>query len=145
MGTGPDKQSKKSILYWSPSSELAAFWYDYLAQLGEGKLDLEPVSESTSAGSNSILYVDTQAKEHQGLAALMAVLEDLNQHPFLYRSYRLGSWTKSLFHSLFRFFIRQPKLGLKLSHAFWGSNPKSLKPFWMIYLGLVLYLLYLWL
>tara|TARA_R110002050_G_scaffold122015_3_gene240493 strand:+ start:28111 stop:28569 length:459 start_codon:yes stop_codon:yes gene_type:complete len=141
--------SPNAVLIWDGECEFCAFWISYWQK------KLGPSIAYKTFQSAAVDFPDINPREflvashfiepdggvYRGARSAYRSLSYVGKWKFLDRMYLRQSWFRKLSDKLYYLISHKRSTFFKISKFLYGSDPLSLKPFWVIYLFLLVYLL----
>lgn len=141
----------KPIMVWDGNCGFCAYWTTRWKKITKENINYEPYQ---TAAENFEDIPITHFQEASRLiepggavfsgprSAYRCFTYGKNFWSFLDRWYVQKPWFQRLSDRLYNWVAKNRSTLFSFTKAMYGSNPEETKPFWVIYLGIILYLLY---
>lgn len=87
--------------------------------------------------------IDTKGRVYSGPSSAYRTLYLAGKFKFLDRWYESSGLFQSLSDRLYQFVADRRNLMFRITKLLWGSDPLNTRPFWVIYLVILLYMIYI--
>lgn len=127
--------------YWVTRwQRITGDYIDYLPyhERGEAFPDLEELIFKEASR-----LIDTSGNIYSGPDSAFRSLWIAGKYKWLHQRYRKDSSFQKLTDGLYQFIAQRRNFMFRLTKTLWGSDPLSPKPFWVIYLAVIFYLIYI--
>ncbi len=141
----------KPVMVWDGHCGFCAFWIQYWQKLSKDSFDYIAYQEletrfqdiDRSYFKEAVRFIEEDGLVHSGPGAAYRSLSRLGKLSFLDRWYQKASFFKGFSDGLYQLIANNRSTFFRITKALFGSNPHNLRPFWAIYLFVLLYFLYL--
>lgn len=135
-------------MIWDGHCGFCRYWILYWSKLSGDRIEFLPFQERGDrfADVDELLFkqaarfIEEDGRIYSGPDAAYRSLYYLGRWPFLHRAYQQGGLFRKVSDHLYQFIADHRSFFFKLSKMLFGSNPKNLRPFWAIYLFLLLFI-----
>lgn len=118
--------------------------------MSNGKIDFESFRIASDSFPDikidvfqrAVALITREAQVYLAAAAVFKSFELMGRYCFLNRYYHKYSWFKDSSEAVYRFIADHRNLMMRLTFLFFGRNPKALRPYWLIYLLVLLLALF---
>lgn len=138
-------------MLWDGDCSFCKYWVTRWYQITGNHVDYQPYQEVAKQFpdiegdlfSEASRLIDTDGRIYSGPDSAYRSLWLAGKYKMLHQWYTKDSWFKKFSDVLYQFIAQRRNLMFRLTKALWGSDPNSPKPFWVIYIAVILYLLYI--
>lgn len=140
----------KPLMIWDGECGFCRYWISRWKKITGEKVDYKPYQEVASGiididiihFKRASRLIETDGTIYSGPRSAFRTFTYGSRWAFLDRWYVERKWFTRLSDWLYDKVAKNRNLLFRLTKAFYGSNPDQPRPFWVIYLALVLYLYY---
>lgn len=141
----------KAMMVWDGQCDFCAYWIKYWQSRSGDKIDYAPFQEVASQFRDintrhfllASRLIETDGKIYSGpRSAYRSIKYYSKRWAFLDDWYARKKWFRNFSDSIYRQVTLHRGLLFKLMPWLFGSDPKNLRPFWMIYIFVLFWLLY---
>lgn len=134
--------AKKPVLVWDGNCGFCAFWVTHWKKITRGTVDFKPFQDVAdqfqdiplAAFKSASHFITTTGTVHSGPdSAYMSYLM-ANPSSVWHAWYIKYDWFNSLSDRLYGYIARNRSFMFRVTKIMFGSNPKALKPYWLLYL-----------
>ncbi len=141
----------KSTLVWDGKCAFCAYWIKYWQDLDPGRFDYIAYQDLNGRFPDidiihfkeAVRLIDTRGQIYSGPEAAYYSLLLMNRWKFLYPAYLKSSLFRRISDYLYQLIANNRSFFFRITKFLWGSNPHKLRPFWAIYLFVILYFIFI--
>jgi predicted DCC family thiol-disulfide oxidoreductase YuxK len=141
--------SPKALLIWDGECDFCAFWISYWQQKSGPEIEYKTFQNAAAdfpdINKREFLvashFIEPDGGVYRAARSAYRSLYYTGRLKFLDRMYLRQAWFRKLSDKLYYLISHNRPTFFKISKFLFGSDPLSLKPFWVIYLFLFVYLL----
>ncbi len=142
---------KKPILVWDGNCGFCKYWVTRWQSFTGDKIFYEPYQEVARYMPDideihfkqASRLIETDGQIFSGPASAYRTFTYGSKWAFLFRWYSKYKWFQKLSDSLYNWVARNRSSLFKITKFLFGSNPEEVKPFWVIYLLFIAYIIYI--
>lgn len=143
--------SKLPLLIWDGECGFCKYWITNWTQKTKNRIDFKPYQEAAKNFPDIPLkefkkasrLIETDGSIYSGPnSAFRSFIYFDNKNKFWYNLYSRNKLFAFLSDAGYNFIAKHRNLMFKLTKIFFGTNPKSLKPYWLLGLVLMVLLIY---
>lgn len=143
---------ERPLMIWDGQCGFCAYWIERWGKQTSGRLAFEAYQEAKERFpeievrefQRAVHLVDQEGRAFRGAAAVFRGLDIARRgKSFWYRLYRNSRWFAGPMECIYKWVARHRDFCFRLTKFLFGSDPHSPRPFWAIYLGVILYFLYI--
>ncbi|MGK0407009.1 MAG: putative DCC family thiol-disulfide oxidoreductase YuxK [Roseivirga sp.] len=137
------------VLIWDGECEFCAFWVIFWKEkLGlaigyrtfqDAALDFPDINKREFLVASH--FIETDGSIYKGARSAYRSLYHVNKFKFLDRLYLRQAWFRKMSDKMYRLVSHNRSTFFRVTKFLYGSDPSSLKPFWAIYLVIIIYAL----
>jgi predicted DCC family thiol-disulfide oxidoreductase YuxK len=139
--------SPNAVLIWDGECEFCAFWVifwqDKLGSSIEYKTFQTAAQDFPDINKRAFLvashFIETDGGVYKGARSAYRSLYHVNRFKFLDRLYQQQEWFRKMSDMVYRLISHNRSSFFRITKFLYGSDPLSLKPFWVIYLLVLIY------
>ena len=144
--------SGDAVMIWDGQCGFCAYWVSRWETITGKKVQYRPYQEAAQDFPDinpkyfkeASRLIDGQGMVFSGpRSAYRTLTYGKSKWAFLDRWYDRYTWFERASDKIYNWVAHNRGFLFKLTKAMFGSNPKEVRPFWAIYLALLVYLLYL--
>ncbi len=140
----------KPLLIWDGHCGFCAWWVARWEEITGDKLKFEtsqsasPRIEDIEASEfqRAVFLLEPDGTVYSGAGAAYRSLYIGDKYRFLFKWYRSSVFFRRLSESAYRLVADHREFFFRITKLMFGSDPHNTKPFWVIYLLLIFYLIY---
>lgn len=140
----------KPVIVWDGNCGFCKYWTTRWQKITKGKLDFTPYQEAKDYFKDIDIkhfkqasrFIDTDGKIYSGPNSAYKSLSNSGLWGFLHNWYENYSLFTNLSDGLYNLIAQNRGLFFKLTKLLFGANPKEVRPFWIIYLAIIMYFMY---
>lgn len=137
-------------MVWDGQCGFCAYWTTRWKKFTRDKVEYCPYQECyTEFGDIELKHfkqasrlIDKSGLVYSGPRSAYRTLTYGSKWAFLDRWYANNNWFENLSDSAYNWVAKNRNILFKLTKAMFGSDPDQTRPFWAIYLVIILYLVY---
>ncbi len=137
-------------MIWDGDCSFCKYWVSYWADMSGDSIQYTPYQEASKDFPDidpelfrqAVRFIEPDGKVYNGPDAAFRSLHILNRWKFLHRSYQRNVLFRNAMDSLYQWIANNRGFCFRISKFLFGSDPHSLKPFWAIYLFIILYFIF---
>jgi predicted DCC family thiol-disulfide oxidoreductase YuxK len=141
--------SPKAILVWDGECEFCAYWISYWEERFGVNIEFHSFQtvfeQFPDINKRQFLlashFIETDGCIYRGARSAYRSLHYAGKLKFLDQWYSNKAWFRKLSDQLYRLVSHNRPTFFKISKYLFGSDPLNLRPFWVVYLFLLLYLI----
>lgn len=142
---------ERPLLIWDGQCGFCAYWVGRLAKITGQKVDYEPFQDmaddfpdiDSRLFAQAVRYIEPSGKIYSGPRAAYRILKVAGKWKFLDKWYVRSGFFRWISDHGYQFISKYRPFFFKLTRAFFGANPQNVRPFWAVYLCIILYILYI--
>ena len=143
----------KPVMVWDGNCGFCRYWVTRWSRFTGEKIYYEPYQEAAPTFPDidekhfkkASRLIETDGSIYSGPRSAYRTFTYGSSWAFLDRWYEKYSWFEKLSDALYVRIERNRSFLFKVTKFLFGSNPLEIRPFWAIYLAILLYILYVWL
>lgn len=145
-----DNPPAEASMIWDGTCAFCEYWINYWQDLSQDEFQFIAYQDLNSQFSDidksyfkeAVRFIEPDGHVYNGPDAAYRSLYQLGKFKWLHRSYQKNVFFRNLSDSLYQWIATNRGLCFRISKFLFGSDPHSLKPFWAIYLFVLLYLIF---
>lgn len=144
--------AQRPILIWDGQCGFCAYWLERWRSLLGQRLDYRAFQDlnpeefqdiERNVFQEALQLIETDGQLYGGAHAAYRSLAYISRFwRWVENLYQRRSWFRRLSDGAYRWISKNRGHLLRPTHWMWGQNPAHPRPFWFIYLALLLYLVY---
>ena len=143
--------SARPVMLWDGDCSFCKYWVTRWQTITGDLIEFIPYQEGAKRFPDidenlfrqASRLIDSDGLIYSGPDSAYRSVYLAGKYKMLHRWYSGSSPFRSLSDSLYNIIAQRRNIMFRLTKAMWGSDPLNPKPFWVIYLGLILYLVYI--
>ncbi|MGB0979743.1 MAG: thiol-disulfide oxidoreductase DCC family protein [Croceimicrobium sp.] len=136
-------------MVWDGDCSFCRYWIDYWKKMSGSSIQFEPYQEvakdfpdiEEQNFKEAVRFIATDGLVYSGPDAAYRSLYHLEKFKWLHRSYANNAIFRNISDHLYQWIANNRNFCFRITKFLFGSDPESLKPFWFIYLFVLLYIL----
>lgn len=136
-------------MVWDGDCSFCAFWIAYWQGITGDTIAYEPYQSIAEKFQDiekkhfaeAVRFIEPDGRVFNGPDAAYRSLYRVGKLKWLHNSYQKNVLVRNWSDALYQWIAKNRNLCFRISKFLFGSNPQSLKPFWAIYLFVLLYLI----
>lgn len=140
----------RPVMVWDGQCGFCKYWTTRWRKITGDKVIYKPYQQvgddfkdiDTLHFKQASRLIETDGQVYSGPRSAYRTLTYGSKWSFLDRWYASKPWFARLSDGLYNGVARNRNWLFKLTKLMYGSNPEDVKPFWVIYLGILAYLVY---
>lgn len=137
-------------MVWDGHCGFCAYWTTRWKKITKDKVEYRPYQDCyTEFGDIELKHfkqasrlIEKSGMVYSGPRSAFRTLTYGSKWAFLDRWYANKSWFRSLSDKLYNWVAKNRSFMFKVTKFMFGSDPDQVRPFWVVYLGLVLFFVY---
>lgn len=135
------------LLIWDGECGFCAYWKEYLEEKTSPRLHFNPYQEVSGNFPDipeehfkaAARLIDTEGKVYNGPDSFYKGLYyTKTENTFWHDRYHKSAWFRKLSDRFYIWIAANRPFLYRLTHFFFGKNPRQLKPYWLMYLAGIL-------
>lgn len=143
---------ERPIMVWDGSCDFCDYWTSRWFEFTGDKIDYVPYQESFEEFPDiekrhfqkASRLIETDGKIYSGPRSAYRTFTYGSKWAFLDQWYEKYTWFQKWSDKTYSWIEKNRSFMFKVSKALYGSNPQEVRPFWAVYLAIILYFLYVW-
>lgn len=140
----------KPVIIWDGNCGFCKYWTTRWQKTTKGKVDFTPYQEAQIQFSDiDVIHfkqasrlIDKDGKIYSGPHSAYKSLTYAGRLGFLNNWYENYSLFTNLSDGLYDIITRNRGVFFRITKLFFGADPKEVRPFWIIYLAIIMYFMY---
>lgn len=136
-------------MVWDGDCTFCAYWIQYWKGLSANHFDFQAYQDVNQHFNDidiqyfkeAVRFVEPDGRVYSGPDAAYRSLYLLGRYKWLHKAYHKRSFFRDLSDRLYQGVANNRGFFFRITKFLFGSNPASFKPFWAIYLFVLIYLL----
>lgn len=137
-------------MVWDGNCGFCAYWVARWQKLTGDTIEYKPYNEAAENFPDINIHyfkeacqlIQTDGRVLSGPGAAYKTLEYAGKWKFLARWYERYSWFTRLNDCIYDYIAKHRSAFFRITKLMFGSNPNEVRPFWAIYLIILLYIIY---
>ena len=146
-----DHPPLKPIMIWDGECSFCRYWVNRWQRTTRNAIDYVPYQiahEQFPDLDVKLFYqasrlIDTDGKVFSGPNSAYRSLYLVGKYKYLNSWYENSTLFRRFNDRVYQFIAKHRDLMFRFTKALWGSDPHNIRPFWIVYIGLLLYLIYI--
>ena len=143
----------KPVMIWDGTCGFCKYWITYWHRLTQDKIDYESFQTAAERFKDIDLVhfkqasrlIETDGKVYSGPRSAYRTFTYGSKFAFLDRWYQNYRLFEKISDRIYQLVASNRNFFFRLTKAMFGSNPNELRPFWFVYLCVIVYLIYIYL
>jgi predicted DCC family thiol-disulfide oxidoreductase YuxK len=143
--------ANKAVMLWDGDCSFCKYWVTRWQRITTNTIDYIPYQEGAdefpdlqkSIFKEASRLIDTDGNIYSGPDSAYRSLWLGGRYRKLHHWYRENSSFRNLSDKVYQLIAQRRNIMFRLTKALWGSDPVNPKPFWVIYLAVIFYLIYI--
>ncbi len=138
-------------MIWDGQCGFCAYWITYWQGFTKDQIDYIPFQDLNGLAQDiplerfaeSVRFVDQKGRVYNGPEAAYFSLYYMGKRKFLYRMYKKNGLFMKWSDQLYQLIANNRSIAFRITKYLWGSNPEQMRPFWAIYLFVLVYFIFI--
>lgn len=141
---------KRPLLIWDGTCGLCKWWAYHFRYLLDNRIALETSQEARKRISDitdqefeeAVFLIEKDGRVTQGAEAAFRSFYIFDRFTYLYNWYHKSAWFRKLCDRFYKRVAHNRPFYFKVTKGLYGSDPLRTKPYWLIYIIVVFFLLF---